>query len=276
MLQSVAEMSDEQKEGLTFFGHLMELLSRFRTIAYALVISTVAMMVIPISLDFSSISASNPWYQTISSFVIRKLQTDFLPADIELLPISWFAPLEVYIYVSIMLGVTVSSPVIMYQIYKFVNPALHQRERKLVYPFLIAFTGLFAFGFSLGYLVIIPATVRAMVMFTEMLGLTPVYGFSDFFSVVMMTLLLSGFIFTFPIYVILLVQAGVITTEQIKKSRKYIYVGAVVLIALIDPEPSLITEITCIIPIIILMEASILIARRFEKQREQNEQNSDQ
>jgi hypothetical protein len=92
-----------------------------------------------------------------------------------------------------------------------------------------------------------------------------------FFSVVMMTLLLSGFIFTFPVYVVLLVKVGIITTEQIKKSRKHIYVGAVVLIALIDPEPSLVTEVTCIIPIIVLMEASILIARRFEKQREQAE-----
>lgn len=266
-------MSDKEKKWLSFWEHLTELLSRFRIVAYAIIISTVAVMVIPISIDLSGISALNPWYQTISSFVIRKLQTDFLPADIELLPISWFAPLQVYIFVSMMLGVLISSPVIMYELYNFINPALHQRERSLLYPFIIAFTGLFIFGFILGYVVIIPATVRAMVMFTKMLGLNPVYGFSDFFSVVMMTLLLTGFIFTFPIYVVLLVQAGIITTEQIKKNRKYIYVGAIVLIALIDPEPSLITEITCIIPIIILMEASILIAHRFEKQREEDAYN---
>jgi sec-independent protein translocase protein TatC len=264
-------MSDEEKKELTFWEHLTELLSRLRAVAYALIISTIAVMVVPISIDLSSISASNPWYQTISSFVIRKMQTDFLPADIELLPISWFAPLEVYIYVSIMLGVVISSPVIMYELYKFVNPALHQHERKLVYPFVIAFMGLFIFGFSLGYLVIIPATMRAMVMFTQILGLTPVYGFADFFSVVMMTLLLSGFIFTFPVYVVLLVKAGIISTETIKKRRKYIYFGSVVLIALIDPEPSLVTELVCIIPIIILMEASLLVARRYEKQREEAE-----
>jgi len=265
-------MSDEEDEKkMSFWDHLRELLYRLRTIAYALAISTIAVMVVPISLDLSSMSASNPWYQTISSFAIRKLQADFLPAEVELLPISWFAPLEVYIYVSLMLGVVISSPVIMYELYKFINPALHQHEMKIVYPFIIAFTGLFVFGFTLGYLVIIPATVRGMVMFTKILGLTPVYGFSDFFSVVMMTLLLSGFIFTFPIYVLLLVRAGIITTEQIKKNRKYIYVGAIVLIALIDPEPSLVTELVCILPIVILMEASILIAHRFEKQREEAE-----
>lgn len=264
-------MSGEGKKELTFMEHLMELFSRLRTIIYAVVISTIVVMVVPISIDFSSLFGGNPWYQTISSFVLNKLQTDFLPADIELLPISWFAPLEVYLFVSIMLGVVISSPVIMYELYKFVNPALHQHERSLLYPFIIAFTGLFIFGLTLGYVVVVPATIRAMVLFTRLLGLNPVYGFSEFFSLVMMTLLLCGFIFTFPIYVVLLVKVGIISTDQIKKSRKYIYVGAVVLIALIDPEPGLITETTCIIPIIILMEASILIARRYEKQREQAE-----
>jgi len=264
-------VSGEGKKELSFLEHLTELLSRLRTVIYAVVISTIAVMVVPISIDFSSLFGGNPWYQTISTFVINKLQTDFLPADIELLPISWFAPLEVYLYVSIMLGVLISSPVIMYELYKFINPALHQQERSLLYPFIIAFTGLFIFGFTLGYLVVVPATVRALVLFTKLLGLNPVYGFSDFFSIAMMTLLLCGFIFTFPIYVVLLVKVGIISTEQIKKNRKYIYVGTVVLIALIDPEPGLVTEATLFIPIVLLMEMSILIARRYEKQREQAE-----
>jgi sec-independent protein translocase protein TatC len=261
-------MSSEGKKELTFMEHLTELLSRLRTIIYAVIISTIVVMAVPISIDFSSLFSGNPWYQTISSFVINRMQSDFLPANIELLPIKWFAPLEVYLFVSIMLGVVISSPVIMYELYKFVNPALHQHERSLLYPFIIAFTGLFLFGFTLGYMVVVPATIRAMVLFTKLLGLDPIYGFSEFFSLVMMTLLLCGFVFTFPIYVVLLVKTGIVSTEQIKKSRKYIYIGAIVLIALIDPEPSLVTEITLIIPIIILMEASLLIARRFEKQGE--------
>jgi len=271
MRELVIQMSDEEKEGLTFWEHTVELLSRLRTVCYALIISTIVVMVVPIQLDSVNLSASGPWFQTISSFVIKKLQTDFLPTDVELLPISWFAPLEVYVYVSLMLGVVISSPIIMYELYKFLNPALHQDERKFVFPFVISFTGLFIFGFVLGYVVVTPATVNAMVLFADLVGLTPTYSFSDFFSLVMMTLLLCGFIFTFPTYIVLLVKAGIITTEQIKKNRKYIYVGAVVLIALVDPEPSLVTETATIIPLIVLMEISLLIARRFEKKREEAE-----
>mgnify|MGYP000739973165 CR=1 FL=1 len=262
-------MSGEGDKELTFMEHLTELISRLRIVIYALVISGIAVMVIPISLDFSQMSTANPWYQTISSFVITKMQTDFLPEKAELLPISWFAPLEVYLFVSLGLAVVISSPVIMYQLYKFINPALHQHERRLIYPFVISFTGLFLFGVTLGYLVVVPATMRAMIMFTQLLGLTPTYAFSEFFSVVITTLILCGFIFTFPIYVVLLIKVGIVSTEQIKKSRKFIYLGAVILIALIDPEPSLVTEITLIIPIILLMETSLLIGRRYEKQREQ-------
>jgi len=264
-------MSGEGGKELAFMEHLTELISRLRSVIYAIVISGIVVMAVPISLDFSQMSTTNPWYQTISSFVITKMQSDFLPEKVELLPISWFAPLEVYLFVSLGLAVVISSPVIMYQLYKFINPALHQHERKLVYPFVIVFTGLFLFGFTLGYLVVIPATMRAMIMFTELLGLAPVYAFSEFFSVVMITLILCGFIFTFPIYVVLLVKVGIVSTEQIKKNRKYIYLAAVILIALIDPEPGFVTEITLIIPIVLLMEISLLIAHRYEKQREQAE-----
>jgi len=258
-------MSAEEQEGLTFWEHTIELFSRLRTVIYALIISTIFVMVVPIPLNLGNVSTSGPWYETVSSFII-----DFLPADIELLPISWFAPLEVYIYVSLMLGVVISSPIIIHEIYKFINPALQQREKKFVFPFVISFTGLFIGGFALGYTIVVPATVKAMVLFAKLLGLNPTYSFSDFFSLVMMTLLLCGFIFTFPIYIVLLVKIGIITTEQIKKNRKYIYLGAVILIALVDPEPSLVTEIVTIIPLIVLMEISLLIARRFEIQFEES------
>lgn len=265
-------MSDEERNGLGFWEHTRELLSRLRMVFYVLIISTIVVMVVPIQLNLANSSASDPWYQTISSFVLKKLQTDFLPPNVELLPISWLAPLEVYVYVALMLGVVISSPIMLYELYKFVNPALHQRERKTIFPFVFSFTCLFIFGFTLGYVVVVPATMRAMVLFADLLGLTPTYSFSAFFSLVVTTLLLCGFIFTFPIYIVLLVKAGIITTEQIKKNRKYIYVGAMVLIAIIDPEPGLVTETTTIIPLIALTEISILIARRFEKQREEEKQ----
>lgn len=253
------------KKELTFWEHLVELLHRIRIMLLAVIISTVFVMMFPVSLDLSMLSPSNPWYQTIASFVIRKLQDDFLPPDVELLPISWFAPLEVYVIVSVMLGVIISLPIISYELYKFINPALYEHERKTLTPFVLSFISLFAFGFILGYMFVVPMTVRALLLFTGLLGLPTIYEFTEFFRLIVGSLLLCGLIFTFPIYLVLLVKAGILSTKTLAKNRKYLYPGIIIVISFLDAEPSLITETILGIPIIILTEVSIRIARRFEK-----------
>jgi sec-independent protein translocase protein TatC len=85
---------------------------------------------------------------------------------------------------------------------------------------------------------------------------------------VSLSLLLSSMIFTFPIYIVLLVKVGILHTRQLTKNRKYLYGGVLILIAFLDPEPGLVTEGILFIPIIILLETSIIIAKRIEKKRE--------
>src|SRR3989304_3365725 len=123
------------KVELSFWEHITELLRRLRVIFIAVAISSVLVMVFPINFTFENVSAVNPWYTTVSGWLIKRVQQDLVPSEVELLPISWFAPLEIYLFVSVMLGVVISSPVIMYEIYKFISPALHERERKSILTF---------------------------------------------------------------------------------------------------------------------------------------------
>lgn len=235
---------------------------------YALIISLLFVMAFPVGFDSAAFSVSNPWYTTIASFVINKMREDLLPSGVELMAISWLAPLQVYIYVSLILGVTISSPVIAYELYRFINPALHEFERKIIVPFIVSFTGLFIFGFFLGYVLVMPATMRILLLSAEPLGLSPRYEFTQFFSLVGGGLLVCGFVMTFPIYLVLLVRAGVIETEQFKKNRKYIYGAILIMISVIDPDPTLITEMFLGIPLILILEVTIRVARRFEKSSE--------
>jgi sec-independent protein translocase protein TatC len=261
-------MTGDKKVDMTLMDHLMELLNRLRMVVLSVIVSTIIVMLLPISIDFSSFSAENPFYTTITSLVIRNLQERFLPAEAELLPLSFIAPLEVYVFVSLILGVLISLPVISYELYKFINPALHIRERKAAFQFVAAFAGLFLFGFTLGYLFIVPMTMRVMLLFSKLLNLPPKYDFAEFFSTIGFSLLICGLIFTFPTYIVLLVKAGILKTKSITSNRKYLYGGFIVLIAIIDPEPSLITESIIFLPILILTEISILIAKRIERTRE--------
>lgn len=253
---------------MTFLEHTKELLNRFRIVLYSVVISTIIVMLMPASMDFSDFSATNLFYATITSSVIRNLQERFLPAEAELLPLSFLAPLEVYVFVSIILGVVISLPVIAYELYKFINPALYKHERKAALQFVASFFGLFLFGFLLGYLYTVPITMRMLFLFSSLLDLPPKYDFASFFSVVGFTLLLCGLIFTFPTYIVLLVKAGILETKYITKNRKYLYGVLIIMVAIVDPEPGLVTESLVFIPLVILTEVSIIIAKRIEKARE--------
>lgn len=255
-------MAEEKQVEMSFLDHLMELLSRLRIVLFSLIISTIFVMVIPVSPDLSFF---NPFYVTIASFVIRNFQEKFLPAGAELLPFSFLAPLEVYVFLSIILGAIISLPVISYELYKFINPALYERERKDALRFVASFSGLFMLGLILGYLYIVPLTVQMLFSFSNLLGLPPKYGFAEFFSMVGLTLFLCGLIFTFPIYIVLLVKAGILETSYITRNRKYIYGLLLIAISILDPDPGLVTESLVFIPLVILTELSVLIAKRIEK-----------
>lgn len=257
-------MSGDKLE-LTFWQHVTELLKRLRIIFIAVAVSSIFVMAFPVNINFENLSATNPWYTTIAVLFIKRIQQDLVPPEVELLPISWFAPLEIYFFVSVMLGVVISSPVIMHQVYKFINPALHEHERKSILTFVLSFSGLFVFGVIFGYLLIMPASVRALLVSSKFLGLPLKFEFAEFFSLAVGGLLLSGFMFTFPVFLILLVKAGVLKTEYVTRNRKYLYPGIIILISIFDPDPTLITEVMLFIPIIILTETSVLIARRFER-----------
>ena len=260
---------------MSFLGHIKELLNRLRTIIMAVVIFTIVVMVVPISLDFSNTSAANPYYQTITSFTIRNIQERFLPAEAELLPLSFLAPLEVFFFVALILGIVISTPVISYEIYKFLNPALYKHERNMALQFVASFVGLFAFGFIFGYFYVVPLSIRTIFIFSDMLNLPPTYAFSEFFSLVGFALLACGLIFTLPTFIVLLVKAGILKTKSLTGNRKYLYGALVIIIALIDPDPGLVTEALVFLPLVILTEISILIAKRIERTRKASEDLTD-
>jgi sec-independent protein translocase protein TatC len=246
---------------MTFWEHLTELFVHLRRILLVLVIATLAIMVVPVSFSGGGLA-----YQTIATLVIGTLQDQFLTEQIVLIPLTFFAPLEVYFFISLILGAAVSMPVASYELYRFFNPALHPHEKRFAAKFMAAFIGLFAFGLVLGYLFVVPMTFQTILLFSNLTSLSLIYHFTEFFSMAGMILLVCGLIFTFPIYVYLLVRAGVIKTVYLTQNRKYMYGLILVAIAVIDPDPSLITELVTFLPIVLLMEISILLAKRLEDQ----------
>jgi sec-independent protein translocase protein TatC len=260
-------MSKKDNVDMTFWEHLTELFKQLRKVFVVFIVSTIAVMVVPINLDFTNLNLSNPFYQTITSYVIQHFQERFLPQGITLIPLNFFAPLEVYFFISLVMGAAIGLPVAAYELYNFLQPALRKNEKRFALQFIASFVALFSFGLSLGYMYVVPLTFRTMTLFSQLQNLEQIYNFSEFFSMVGTILLGCGLIFTFPTYVYLLVKANILKTEQLTKNRKYMYGILLIIIAALDPDPTLITEGVTFIPIVILMELTILISKRIEKKR---------
>ncbi len=257
-------MGDLTGTRMSFWDHSGELLMRLRWVMAALTVSVIFMATAPTNIDALTQSYTNAIYTTPTTLAIERLITDLLPQEVKLLPMDLLSPFSTYLEVAIFLSVAVCSPIIAYQAYRFVNPALQRGEKKGLVLTIIAFTGLFVFGISLGYFVVTPITFRVLINAYSVLGLEPLYEFSSFLSLAMGLLLTCGLVFTFPVYLIMLIKSGMVHTSSLMKSRKVIYLVLLVVIAIMTPDPSPVDTIILYVPTVLLFEASILIGRRYE------------
>jgi sec-independent protein translocase protein TatC len=157
-------------------------------------------------------------------------------------------------------------PVIAYEIYKFIDPALYPREKKEIYPFLFTFTVLFIAGAIFGYKVLTILIIRALLPFYSVFGVEQMISVIDFYNMVFVTVLLSGVSFTIPIFFVLLVKFNILSTRIVTKNRLYIYAGLYIVCAFITPDggPG---SLIMMMPIVILLELGVIIAKRYERDR---------
>jgi len=253
----------EPERAGTIFEHLSELASRLKIVLYSLFITTTIFMVFPANPSF----IKNPFafYDPLISLVLRQVVNDVLPAGVQLIAGEFTAPLEIYLIASVLLGVAVSSPVIAYEVYRYIDPALYPEERKAVYPFVASFTLLFLIGAVFGYKVLAPFMLWAMLPFFRLTGAVAIIYVMDFYSLVFITTLTSGFSFTMPVFFVLLVRFGIIKTSYVTTRRRYIYAALYIITAVITPDGGPIADLALFVPMAILLELAVFFGKRYEK-----------
>lgn len=256
-------MSDKDRVG-TVWEHLNELAARLKIVLYTLFVTTTFFMVFPANASF----LKNPlaFYDPLIALVLQQVLKDVLPAGVQLIAGEFTAPLEIYLIGSVLLGVATSTPVIAYEIYRFIDPALYPEERRAVYPFVISFSVLFLIGAVFGYKVLAPFMIWAMIPFFRLTGAVPLIHVMDFYSLVFITTLTAGFSFTLPIFFVLLVRFGIIKTSLITTRRKYLYAAMYIITAVITPDGGPIADIALFVPMVILLELAVLIGKRYERE----------
>src|SRR3989442_6147459 len=198
----------------------------------------------------------NPFsfYKPLVSVIILYIKAQLLPSNVQLIAGSFTAPIELYVIASVVFGFIVSIPVLAYEVYRFIDPALKPSERRSVYPFVSAFTLLFIAGAIFAFLILLPFIVIGTLIFLPVVGAAPFVNIEDFYTLVFFTLLTTGFAFTLPVFVVLLVKFQIIGTSGITKRRVWVWVGTYILTAVISPDGGPIADVALFIPIIILLE----------------------
>ena len=257
----------EKKEGDkvgTIWEHISELSVRLRVVFYAVIISTTFFMVFPANASF----LRNPmaFYDPVIALVLKQVVKDVLPSRIQLIAGEFTAPLEIYLIASLILGIAVSSPVIAYEIYSYVAPALYPHERKAISPFLATFTILFAIGVVFGYKVLTPFILWGMLPFFILTSALPIITAMDFYNLVFITTLVSGFSFTMPAFFVLFVKFGIIKTSYVTTRRLYIYAALYIVCAIVTPDGGPLADIALFVPMAFMLEVAVFFGRRYERE----------
>jgi sec-independent protein translocase protein TatC len=152
-------------------------------------------------------------------------------------------------------------PIWLYQLYAYVLPAFSEAEKRVVFPLLLAAPFLFAFGVVFAYFVVMPAAVKFLLNFNNSQFNVQVRA-RDYYSFFSTTMLAGGVIFEMPLAILAVTRLGIVKVEQLRSNRRYAYlVIAIVAAALPGVDPvSMLLEM---VPLLVLYELSILLARAF-------------
>jgi sec-independent protein translocase protein TatC len=179
-----------------------------------------------------------------------------------------------YLKLALFSGIVLASPVILYQIWAFVAPGLYRHEKKYALPFVLLSTIFFLTGVLFCFLVVFPIACKFFAGFAESGLIEMKLKMSDYLSFSCKFMLAFGVVFELPIFILFLARMGLITHDQLKHNRKYVLILAFVAAAFLTP-PDIVSQILMAVPLIVLYEISIVIAKIFGKKREADDDEDD-
>ncbi len=173
----------------------------------------------------------------------------------------------IYLKVSFFAGICLASPVILYEIWRFVAPALYKNERRHFFSFVFFSSLLFVIGVLFGYFIFFPTAFRFFLSYASE-SVRPLPSIKEYLSFCIKLLLAFGVVFELPIFILFLSRLGIINAQLLSSQRKYAILGIFVVAAIITPTPDVVNQCLMVLPMILLYEIGILIAKIFGKKVE--------
>lgn len=193
----------------------------------------------------------------IFGFLARPV-TMFLPAGQKLAFTALPSAFLLYMKVALLAALFASSPIILFQLWRFISPGLLPRERRYALPFVFFSSAFFVGGGAFGYYVLFPIICKFFLQVGD--DFQAIITIDQYFSLLSKTLLWVGLIFELPILIFFLSRFGIVTHRFLLKHFKYAVLLAFVIAALITPTPDIVTQTLFAGPIIGLYLLGVLVA----------------
>jgi len=249
-------MSEET--GDSFLSHLVEL--RDRLIRALIAIGVVFLCLFP-------------WAKELYSLLARPL-LEKLPQGGQMIATDVIGVFLVPMKVALMVAFLIALPYVLYQIWAFIAPGLYAHEKKLALPLVGVSVFLFFVGMAFAYFLVFP-TVFGFMAKVAPEGVAWMTDIEKYLSFVMTTFMAFGVTFEVPVLVVVLVYANIVDLAKLKEWRPYVIVGSFVVAAVLTP-PDVISQLLMAIPMCLLFELGLALARFVTKRSARQERPYDQ
>jgi sec-independent protein translocase protein TatC len=267
-------MNKKPKKEMSFLDHL-EILRwhLIRSSAAILILGTIAFLFKSFIFDTILLAPTRTNFYTykllctISKFFSTDgMCIESLPFTLQSLGMA--EQFSIHIWVSITAGIIIAFPYIIWEVWRFISPGLYKHERKYAFGFILISSILFFLGVLFGYYVITPLSVNFLGNYSVSDLVDRNFKIGNYISIVKTSVLAAGIFFELPVIIYFLAKMGLVTPDFLKTYRKHAIVVVLILAAVITPT-DVISQIIVTIPIIILYEISIIIAKIVYKNQEE-------
>jgi sec-independent protein translocase protein TatC len=256
-VDAITKPAAEEGGQMTFFEHLVELRTRLIHSLIAIGIGAfVGVYVAKYVIDF----VTRPMLRALTLAHLESKLVYTHPAGV----FNLILTLGIYI------GIVLASPVVLYQVWLFVAPALYKHERSAITGFLFSTVFLFLSGIAFGYYVTLPYVLKFLVSFqnVSLPGIVPMITVNEYFDLTLMILLGLGMVFELPVLVFFLTLFGIVTPQFLWKNIRYAILIIAIVAAIITPTPDAMTMLIFMAPMVALYFIGIGVSAMVVRKRE--------
>lgn len=232
----------------------------------------------PLVVFFISFVVTIVFIQDIKEVLLYPLNENYTPEQMNTFEgLATRNPTGVFtamLHIGLLVGITVSSPIFLFFLAKFLSPALTRKEKQLLLPGSLSAFCLFLLGSSFAFFLLIPKAIEVTIGFNRMMGFQIIWSPDSYFGFITWIVVGMGASFQFPLVAVVLVYLEIVSLEKLRSLRRVFFVVFFIIAAVLTP-PDPVTQIMMALPMILLYEISLIVARvmvRKRKQREEEEE----